>query len=136
MSTFTIFDEGRPHQVTATLTDSRILIAPDELTAALGWKLTPQGLCKDAACYPVAPSADLLVNGTVDLERFAAAIDRPLALCSEHRAAALGTSVSARADSMESLAAPDFTLPDLQGRMHSLSEHRGKKVFLVAHASW
>ena len=32
--------------------------------------------------------------------------------------------------------APDFTLPDLEGRLHSLSEHRGKKVLLVTWASW
>jgi peroxiredoxin len=32
--------------------------------------------------------------------------------------------------------APDFTLPDLDGRMHSLSDYRGKKVFLLAWASW
>ena len=30
----------------------------------------------------------------------------------------------------------DFTLPDLAGRPHRLSDHRGKKVLLVAYASW
>ena len=32
--------------------------------------------------------------------------------------------------------APDFTLPDLAGRSHTLSSFRGKKVFMVAWASW
>jgi hypothetical protein len=32
--------------------------------------------------------------------------------------------------------APDFTLPDLDGRLHSLSRYRGKKVFLFCWASW
>ena len=32
--------------------------------------------------------------------------------------------------------APDFTLPDLDGRPHTLSGHRGKKILLVAWASW
>ena len=32
--------------------------------------------------------------------------------------------------------APEFTLPDLEGRLHSLSDHRGVKVFLVAYGSW
>jgi peroxiredoxin len=27
-------------------------------------------------------------------------------------------------------------LPDLSGRMHALSDFRGKKVLLVAYASW
>ena len=26
--------------------------------------------------------------------------------------------------------------PDLEGKLHSLSDHRGKKVLLVAYASW
>ena len=32
--------------------------------------------------------------------------------------------------------APDFTLPDLAGMPHTLSELRGKKVFLCTWASW
>ena len=30
----------------------------------------------------------------------------------------------------------DLSLPDLDGRLHSLAEHRGTKVLLVAYASW
>ena len=33
-------------------------------------------------------------------------------------------------------AEPDFSLPDLEGRMHSLSSERGQKVLLVTWASW
>ena len=32
--------------------------------------------------------------------------------------------------------APDFALPDLAGELHTLSEHRGKKVLLATWASW
>jgi len=32
--------------------------------------------------------------------------------------------------------APDFALPDPSGRVHRLSDHRGKKVLLVTWASW
>ena len=37
---------------------------------------------------------------------------------------------------LASLNAPDFTLPDLAGQRHSLSDFRGKKVLLVTWASW
>jgi len=37
---------------------------------------------------------------------------------------------------LTSLEAPDFTLPDMEGKLHSLSDFRGKKVFLVTWASW
>jgi hypothetical protein len=65
-----------------------------------------------------------------------AAGDRPLAIDREEGVAYLGVSARARAEQLASLQAPDFSLPDLQGRVHSLSEHRGKKVLLVAYASW
>ena len=47
-----------------------------------------------------------------------------------------GPRPEARMKVLQSLEAPDFTLPDLDGRMHSLSQQRGKKVLLVAYASW
>jgi hypothetical protein len=37
---------------------------------------------------------------------------------------------------LASLEAPNFTLPDLNGKPHSLADFRGKKVLLVTWASW
>ncbi|HBZ72119.1 MAG TPA: hypothetical protein DEP35_21275 [Deltaproteobacteria bacterium] len=54
----------------------------------------------------------------------------------EERVAVLGASPTERAERLASLQAPDFTLPDLAGKLHSLSEQRGKKVLLIAYASW
>jgi hypothetical protein len=54
----------------------------------------------------------------------------------DEHAAYLGISAAERAKALASLEAPDFTLPDLDGRPHSLSAQRGKKVLLVAYASW
>lgn len=61
---------------------------------------------------------------------------RPVALDRHERAACLGVSAKERGRALASLEAPDFTLSDLDGRPHSLAEHRGKKVLLVAYASW
>jgi len=61
---------------------------------------------------------------------------RPVAIDRDERAAYLGVSAAERAKGLSSLEAPDFALPDLDGRLHSLSEHRGQKVLLVAYASW
>ena len=66
----------------------------------------------------------------------AEAAGRPVALDLEERAAYLGVPASERARQLSSLEAPDFTLPDLQGKLHALSAQRGKKVLLVAYASW
>ncbi len=61
---------------------------------------------------------------------------RPVALDLDERAAYLGVPAAVRAAALVSLEAPDFTLPDLDGRPHTLSAHRGAKVLLVAYASW
>ena len=66
----------------------------------------------------------------------AEAAGRPVAVDREERAAYLGISAAERAAALASRQAPDFTLPDLSGRPHSLSAQRGKKVLLVAYASW
>jgi hypothetical protein len=66
----------------------------------------------------------------------AEAAGRPVALDAEERVAYLGVSARERARQLASLAAPDFALPGAEGQPHSLAAHRGKKVFLVAYASW
>src|SRR5262249_43311389 len=70
------------------------------------------------------------------LAALAARLGRPLAIDVQERAAYLRVSARARAEQLRSLEAPDFALPDLGGRLHPLGEPRGKKVFLVAYASW
>jgi hypothetical protein len=87
-------------------------------------------------CVPVRERAALVGPHGVDLAAFAAALARPLALDVEERAAALGTAAADRAGALASLEAPDFALPDLAGRLHTLSEQRGKKALLIAYASW
>lgn len=73
---------------------------------------------------------------SAELLKRAEAEGRPVAVDPEEGAAYLGVPARARAAALASLEAPDFMLPDLDGRLHSLSEHRGKKVLLVAYASW
>ncbi len=137
MDTFTIIDDGRAHRVSAVVDGDRIAISPDDLHAALGWEVSPDGLCREGLCVPV-PSDSRLVRGdaSIDLAELAAVLGRPLAVDVAERAAYLGVAPDERARALRSRVAPDFTLPDLQGRRHSLAEHRGKKVLLVAYASW
>lgn len=70
------------------------------------------------------------------LAKRAEAAGRPVAVDLDARVAYLGISAAERAKALASLEAPDFSLPDLDGRPHSLSGYRGKKVLLVAYASW
>jgi len=134
--TLTLVDDGRPFAVAATFAGGGVRIAPADLEATLGWTLKPEGLCQGARCVATRGHDELVTSDGVDLERFAALVDRPLALDAAERAAYLGASAGERAARLESLEAPDFTLPDLDGRPHTLSAYRGRKVFLIAYASW
>ncbi len=49
---------------------------------------------------------------------------------------ALGASAVERSTALQSLQAPDFTLSDLNGEPHSLSDYRGQKIFLASWSSW
>ncbi len=133
---FTLIDEGRAVAVDATLAEGRVLLSPEPLQAALGWKLEREGLCRGSVCIPVRDPEALRKPDGLDLEELARLLDRPLALDVAEGAAALGEPAEERAAALASLEAPDFTLPDFEGRMHSLSDHRGKKVLLIAYASW
>jgi hypothetical protein len=131
-----LIDAEREVVVPASIAGETVRIAADALRDATGWKLEPQGLCRGEVCVPVRNREELVHATGIDLAAFARALDRPLALDTAERAAALGTSADERGARMATLEAPDFRLPDLEGRMHSLSEHRGKKVLLIAYASW
>jgi len=72
----------------------------------------------------------------IDLERFADTVGNVLALDLHQGAAALEDSPEQRGADQADLLAPNFSLPDLEGHMHALTDFRGKKILLVAWASW
>jgi hypothetical protein len=133
---FELVDGGALHGLDATIDGVRVFVAGEDLAAATGWTLKPEGLCREAVCVPVRDRAALAGPAGVDLAAFAAALGRPLALDATERTAALGTPAADRANALASLEAPGFSLPDLTGRQHSLAEQRGRKVLLIAYASW
>ena len=61
---------------------------------------------------------------------------KPWAGDSKHRVWYFGAEASERGSALRSMQAPDFELPDLDGKLHRLSDYRGSKVFLLAWASW
>jgi hypothetical protein len=136
MESFTLIDGERPVPVRARVRAGRVLLDADALREALGWELHEGLLCNDAMCIRIGDEATLLHDGGVDLEAFARALDRPLAVDADERAACLGGSARERGEALASQLAPDFQLPDLAGRTHTLSGQRGKKVLLVTWASW
>ena len=136
MSAFTLIDAERAVAVTARVRDGRVWLDPGSLRDTLGWEYHDGQLCSDAMCIPIPDGASLVGADGVELGAFARALDRPLAVDLDEQAACLGVSARERAHALTSQYAPEFTLRDLAGRPHSLSEHRGMKILLVAWASW
>jgi hypothetical protein len=116
---------------------------PPALARCGGWEVKPEGLCRGALCVPVPPGqagqALLAAHGAkprVNLTALARHMGQPVAAGPEHAVWSIGEAAEEIADRLLSLEAPDFTLPDMDGKPHTLSTFRGRKVFLLAWASW
>jgi hypothetical protein len=118
-------------------------LTPADVARATGWEWRPEGLCRGAACVPVprgdAGQGSMRETGSgvrVNLTRLARHLGQPLVASPEHAVWVVGQAPEDLGDRLRSLEAPDFALPDLDGRRHSLWDFRGRKVFLLAWASW
>jgi hypothetical protein len=127
-------DETRT--VEAEVGDGRALVPAADLSAALGWELKPEGLCRDDVCVPVRDPDAIRAGDRIDVVAVAAALDRPALLDEEDAVLAVGEPRALRRQAKEGLTAPDLELPDLDGERHRLEEWRGRKKLLTAFASW
>ena len=124
--------------VAAAAAKEGLWLSSAEAAKATGWSLQPEGLCRGNICVPVPSGreADFVADGSVNLAAFWDHLDKPAARSKDGDIWALGEAAADRAESLKSLDAPDFTLPDLDGTNHSLSDYRGSKVLLATWASW
>jgi hypothetical protein len=99
-----------------------------------GWALKPEGMCRAELCVPLPPAA--LKGKDVDVAAFWTKLGGPVVAAEDGEVWALGAPADERNAALEGLVAPDFTLPDVDGKPHTLSQLRGKKVFLATWASW
>ncbi len=125
--------ERPPHRPTEEL-----WLSAGDLGEVTGWQLKPEGLCRGEVCVPLSDSArERLVDGSqVHASGLWEELGRPMLHDVSCSTWVLGEAAEERSRQLDSLEAPDFTLPDITGKLHSLSDHRGKKVLLVTWASW
>ena len=120
--------------VAGEVSGEELWLAPAEL-APLGWALEPAGLCHGPLCVPIPPARKaefVRGDGAVNLCALARHRGQAIVHDAERSVWVFGRPGEAR----RSLEAPDFRLPDIDGRLHSLSELRGRKVLLNSWASW
>jgi len=96
-----------------------------------GWTLTPEGACSGGRCVPLPEGA--MHDGRIEARVLAERLRMPLLHDREHGLWCLGPEMEAPKVPTEP---PLLELPDLEGRPHSLAALRGRKVLLVAWASW
>ena len=109
-------------------------MSPADAEKVTGWTLKPEGMCRADACVPLPASA--VGTNEVDVVAFWKKLGGPVIASEEGDVWALGAPAEERNAALEGLQAPDFTLPDIDGIPRTLSELRGKKVFLATWASW
>ena len=116
----------------------RLWIPVGEVEAATGWTMKPEGFCREEVCVLVPPErgAEFVRDGQVNVAAFWRHMSRPALHDEAGKVWVLGESAVNRAAQLATLEAPDFTLPDLEGKPHRLSDYRGRKVLLVTWASW
>ena len=110
-----------------------------DIEQATGWTWKPEGLCHGDVCVPLPRGASgqrIEKTDSLDVAALWRHMGNPVVHDASGSTWVLGSGATQRADTLASLEAPDFTLPDLDGQMHRLSDYRGRKVFLATWASW
>ena len=120
----------------ATADGEALWLDREELERAPGWHWKAEGLCRDDTCLPIPRNAALVVGDRLDAAGMWRYAGRPVVHDRAGDIWVLGAGASRRAAALASLEAPDFELPDLDGRPHRLSDYRGRRVFVVSWASW
>ena len=122
----------------AEAADESLWLPIEDVTRATGWTMKPEGLCRGKVCVPVPKDRNdqFVREGAVNVAEFWRHSDSPVLHDAAGDTWMLGNSAGERAKALETLEAPDFTLPDLDGKPHSLSDYRGKRVFLTTWSSW
>ena len=104
----------------------------DDFEITTGWASKPEGLCKGDACVPV-PGA-LGADGRLDVRAVADRLGMALVADDSAGVWALGPESGGRA--LTTASVPDIELPDVDGNPFELAAMHGRKVLLVAWASW
>ncbi len=136
--TTVLTDEGEFTVSEAEASGDALWLSAGDAESATGWVSKAEGLCRGSVCVPLPPGRErqLVRESRLNVAALWRHLGRPVVHSARGHVWVLGPSAQDRAAALRSLEAPDFTLPDPSGRLHSLSDYRGKKVLLVTWASW
>jgi hypothetical protein len=134
---------GTATEIAKPADDSKDLwVSSSDLTRATKLEIKPEGICTAQLCYPIPADrkSDFLASRGgetwLNLSEFGRLQHLPAASDAKHDVWFFGPRPDEQNGHLKSLTAPDFTLPDMDGKNHSLSDYRGKKVLIITWASW
>jgi len=133
----TVLTESSATQVTGLAEPGLWLSAADALRAT-GWEIKPEGFCRDEVCVPIPAGREAEFTGDdrVNVSALWQLLGRPAVHSPPADVWFLGEGASDRNAALATLQAPDFTLPDLNGNPHSLSDFNKMRILLATWASW
>ena len=105
-------------------------------------ELKPEGACLDDICVPVRQDRDSELYVTrggrawFNVTELADRLEQPHVADHDTGVWSLGAIPVTRREALRDGNAPDFALPDTEGRRHQLSDFKGKKIMLLSWASW
>lgn len=110
-----------------------LTVDPTAFASRTGWAATPGGLCKGDLCVPASDITDR--DGRLDINGLSNALGMPLVHDADTGIYALGPETLGR--SLTTAVAPNLELPEVvDGGLFSLASLVGRKVLLLAWASW
>ena len=134
----TVIHEHQTLTINAQIKDNDLWLTKKDVEQKLGWTMKPEGLCQDEQCFPYPSDAEIgfLENEYLNVSKFWRLMEKPVLYDEMRETWLLGAGHRERSEKLISLEAPDFRLPDLDGEFHSLSDYRGKRIFLTTWSSW
>ena len=133
----TILTQDRETQLDVQPSEA-LWLSNSQVEQATGWQMKSEGFCKDDICVPIPrnDASEYQRGDTVNLSYLWNFMHKPCVASQAGDVWFLGDSAQQRNDALLSLAAPDFTLPDFTGKLHSLTDFRRQRVLLITWASW
>src|SRR4029077_14137029 len=116
------------------MTLDRLDLTAYEFEQITGWAIKPEGACREEVCVPL-PALEPDADGRIDVTVVADRLGMPVAHDETHGLWALGPRSGDRRV-LDSARMPDLALADFDGNTYDLASARGRKLVLVAWASW
>ena len=135
MTQLTVIDESGSHSF-GQVGFGDLGVSADDFARATGWTLKAEGLCKGEVCVPVRDASAMSDGAAIDVVEFARVTGCNIVIDASRNMVAMGEQASSRAASMATLDAPNFTLPDINGNLISLSDFADRKKLILAWSSW